>query len=338
MKQIWITRIGEPEVLRLQEALEPTPRSGEVRIRVEASGVNFADILGRMGLYRDAPDVPYVPGYEVAGVVDIVGQGVPDIKEGDKVFAATRFGGYGTVICVPHKQVFKRLEWMGAEDAAALPVNYLTAYMALVIMGSLRTGDKVLIHDAAGGVGLAALDICKIVGAETWGTASPQKHDFLLARGLARAIDYRHQDYEVVVNDLTGGRGVQLILDPFGGKHWLKNYRLLAPTGRLVHFGVSTIVTGKRRSLLNVLKMLAQVPVYTPFKLMRENKAVIGINLAHLWDYVDWQRDWMRQLITWYDEALFRPHIDRTFKFEKAAEAHHYIQDRKNIGKILLIP
>jgi NADPH:quinone reductase-like Zn-dependent oxidoreductase len=155
---------------------------------------------------------------------------------------------------------------------------------------------------------------------------------------LARAIDYRHQDYEVVVNDLTGGRGVQLILDPFGGKHWLKNYRLLAPTGRLVHFGVSTIVTGKRRSLLNVLKMLAQVPVYTPFKLMRENKAVIGINLAHLWDYVDWQRDWMRQLITWYDEALFRPHIDRTFKFEKAAEAHHYIQDRKNIGKILLIP
>ncbi|HEX6385557.1 MAG TPA: medium chain dehydrogenase/reductase family protein [Anaerolineae bacterium] len=338
MRQIWITGAGEPEVLKVQEARDPIPRSGEVRIQVEASGVNFADILGRMGLYGDAPRMPYVPGYEVAGTIDAVAQGVPNLKEGESVFALTRFGGYSDVVCVPYKQVFKRLEWMSVEDAAALPVNYLTAYLMLVVMGSLRAADKVLIHDVGGGVGLAALDIGKIIGAETYGTASPEKHDFLLERGLSHVIDYRNQDYERVIKDLTGGKGVQLILDSLGGVHWPKNYRLLMPTGRLIHFGMSSMAPGKRRSRLNWLRGLVMVPFYTPLGLMAENKGVMGVNLAHLWDYSNLYQEWMRQLITWYDEALFRPRVDKVFKFEQAAEAHHYIQDRKNIGKVLLIP
>jgi synaptic vesicle membrane protein VAT-1 len=134
VKQIWITQPGGPAVLQLREALDPIPRSGEVRIRVEASGVNFADILGRMGLVRETPVTPYVPGYEVAGSIDAVGQGVADLKEGDPVFASTRFNGYSDVVCVPSKQVFKRLEWMTAEHGAALPVSYLTAYAGLVVM------------------------------------------------------------------------------------------------------------------------------------------------------------------------------------------------------------
>ncbi|RMG99837.1 MAG: alcohol dehydrogenase, partial [Chloroflexi bacterium] len=203
MRQIWITKPGEPEVLEIREAPTPIPQNGEVRIRVETIGINFADVLGRMGIYPDAPPIPYVPGYEVAGIVDAVSQGVPDLKEGDRVFALTRFGGYADTVCVPHKQVFKRLDWMSAQDAAALPVNYLTAYQMLVVMGSLRPGDKVLIHGAAGGVGLAALDICRIIGAETFGTASPEKHDFLLERGLHFPIDYRNHDFEQVVMDLT---------------------------------------------------------------------------------------------------------------------------------------
>lgn len=338
MRQIWISKAGPPNVLQIQETPDPTPHSGEIRIRVAASGVNFADIMGRMGIYHGAPSIPFVPGYEVAGVVDRVGQGVPDFKEGDKVFAVTRFGGYSDVVCVPHKQVYKRLDWMTAADAAALPVNYLTAYMMLIVMGSLRPGDKALIHGAAGGVGLAALDICNIIGAETLGTASPGKHQFLLQRGLHQAIDYRNRDFEDVVQDLTGGRGVNLILDPVGGKNWPKNYRLLAPSGRLVHFGVSSMALGKRRSLLNLLRMLVWLPFYTPIKLMNDNKAVMGVNLGHLWERADLLQTWLRQIVAWYDEALFRPHVDRTFKFENAAEAHHYIQDRKNIGKVLLIP
>ncbi len=338
MKQIWITKAGPPETLQIREAPDPTPANGEIRIRVEAAGINFADLLGRMGIYPDAPPIPYVPGYEVAGTVDMVSQGVPNFKEGDKVFALTRFGGYSDVVCVPHKQAFHRLAWMPATEGAALPVNYLTAYMALRIMGSLRPKNRVLIHGAGGGVGLAALDICKILGAETYGTASPEKHDFLLDRGLQHPIDYRSHDYERVINDLTAGRGVDLILDPLGGKHWPKNYRLLAPAGRLVHYGMSSGVSGQKRSILALLQSLIMLPFYTPLKLMNDNKSVSGVNLGHLWEHAAMFQDWMAEIVTWYDEALFRPHVDRTFRFDQAADAHQYIHDRKNVGKVLLVP
>lgn len=338
MKQIWITKTGAPEVLRLQETHDPLPRGGEVRLRVQACGVNFADILERVGLYPDAPSLPFVPGYEVAGVVDMVGQGVPDLREGELVFALTRFGGYSDLVCVPYKQIFKRLSWMNAEEAAAIPLNYLMAYLMLVIMGSLRAGNRVLIHGAAGGVGLAALDICKILGAETYGTASPGKHDFLLARGLNHPLDYRNRDFENALKDLTGGRGVHLILDPFGGKYWPKNYRLLMPTGRLVHFGMSSVLPGKHRSWWQTFRNMIMMPFYTPYQLMKDNKSVAGIHLPHLWGEMELLQAAMKQIVAWYDEALFRPYIDKRFSFEQAVEAHHYLQDRKNIGKILLIP
>jgi synaptic vesicle membrane protein VAT-1 len=338
MKQVWISKAGPPEVLALQESPDPAPRSGEVRVRVEAVGVNFADILGRQGVYPDAPAIPYVPGYEVAGVIDMVGQGVPDLKEEDRVMALTHFEGYSDVVCVSHKHTFRRLEWMKAEDGVALLLNYLTAYQALIIMGGLRPGQSVLIHNAGGGVGLAALDICNIVGAQAYGAASAGKHEFLLARGLKGAIDYRNQDYGRSLLEFTRGRGVDLILDLLGGAHWRKNYLLLAPTGRLVHLGVSTVVSGKRRSLWHLFKLVANVPFYTPLRLMKDNKAIAGVNLPLVWQHADLIRPWQEQIIAWYDEALFRPHIDRTFKLSQAAEAHHYLEDRKNIGKVVLVP
>ncbi|NHZ71668.1 MAG: zinc-binding dehydrogenase [Aquificales bacterium] len=338
MKQVWIRKAGDAQVLQVRENPDPIPRNGEVRIRVQASGVNFADILGRMGIYSDAPPIPYVPGYEVAGVVDAIGQGAADAKEGDAVLALTRFGGYSDVVCVPHKQVFKRLDWMPVDDGAAIPVTYMTAYQMLVVMGSLHPGDKVLIHAAAGGVGLAALDICRIIGAETYGTASPEKHEFLREHGLDHAIDYRNYDYERMVMDLTRGKGVQIVLDSLGGVHWQKNYRLLMPTGRLVYFGASSMATRSRRSLWGVAKTLLRLPFHTPLKLMSDNKAVIGVNIGHMWDHADLMRGWMAQIVAWYDEALFRPHVDKTFKFEDAALAHRYIQERKNVGKVLLKP
>jgi len=338
MRQVWISEAGDPEVLRLNSAPDPTPRSGEVRIRVEACGVNFADALGRMGIYPDAPPLPYVPGYEVAGSVDQVGQGVPELEEGSSVFAVTRFGGYSDVVCVPYRQVFRRWDWMSAADAAALPVNYLTAYLMLIVMGSLRSGTSVLIHNAGGGVGLAALDICRIVGAETYGTASPQKHAFLIERGLDYVIDYRNNDYGRLIREMTKGKGIQIILDPQGGAHWSKNFRLLGPSGRLISYGISSAVTGKRRSLAALIRLLANWTFYSPVKLMNENKAVMGVNLAHLWDETDLLRRSMAQILSWYDEALFRPHVDKNFRLDDAASAHHYIQDRKNIGKVLLTP
>lgn len=338
MQQVWISKAGQPEVLKLQKNPDPIPRSGEVRIRVQAAGVTFKDIMGRMGLDRDAPALPYVPGLEVTGVVDLVAQGVPNLKEGDPVLAITQYGGYSDVICVPYRQVHKRLEWMSIEDAAAIPVDYLMAYLMLIVMGSLQAGNRVLIHNAAGGIGIAALDICKILGAETYGTSSPEKHDFLLERGLNHPIDYRNFDYERVLLDLTGGRGVHLILDSLGGIHWPKNYRLLMPTGRLLHYGLSSLAPDTKRSRLSYWRGLIMMPFYTPFRLMQDNKAVIGVNLSHLWTQVGLTRPWMNQIIAWYDEALFRPHVDKVFSFAEAQRAHQYIQDRKIKGKVLLRP
>lgn len=338
MRQIWISKAGKPEVLQLRDVPLAVPQNGEVRIRVAAAGVNFGDILGRMGMDGDAPPLPYVPGYEVAGRVEKLAQGVAGLREGDEVLALTRFGGYSEAVCVPHQQVFKRLAWMDAEDGAALPVNYLTAYVLLVVMGGLHAEDRVLIHQAAGGVGLAALDICRIIGAETFGTASPHKHERLQQLGLDHPIDYRHEDYERELNGLLHGRGLDIILDPLGGPHWKKNYRLLAPTGRLLHYGLSSMAGGGRRSLARMGRALVMLPFYTPLSLMRDNKSVAGFNLAHLWDETERVAAWMAQLQAWYDEALFRPTIDRSFFFDKAAEAHHYIQSRENFGKVLLKP
>lgn len=340
MKQVWIRKAGEPEVLKAQEAPEPIPKNGEVRIQVAAAGVNFADILGRMGMYPDAPSTPYVPGYEVSGTIDAVGQGVSEFREGDRVFALTRFGGYSSVVCVPHKQVFKSYDWLSDDDAAALPVSYLTAYISLVVMGSLRKGDKVLIHSAAGGLGLAALDICKIMGAETLGTASLAKHEFLRERGLDHPIDYRNpdQDYARVVQELTGGRGVNIILDSLGGSYWQKNYQLLMPTGRLVFLGARSLAQGKKRSLLSIMRGLISLPRYTPLNLVEDNKAVMGVNIGYLWEQMDLVREWMNVIVSWYDEFAFRPCIDRKFVLQEAATAHHYIQDHKNKGKVLLVP
>lgn len=338
MRQMWIAQHGEPERLQLRESPDPIPAAGEVRVRVEACGVGFADVMGRLGLASSGAVAPFVPGLEVAGTVDLVGQGVPDTKEGDTVFAFVRSGGYSDVVCVPHQQVFKRWQWMSAEQGAALPVSYLLAYQMLVVMGSLRSGDTVLIHGAAGSVGLAALDICNIVGATTFGTASPPKHSFLQERGLDYPIDYRNRDYERLIQDLTAGRGVQIILDSLGGRHWQKNYRLLRTTGRLIHFGLSSAVTGKKRAWFSSLLLHLRVPFYTPFQLMADNKAVMGADWQQLWQQIPLQRQWMKQIVNWYDEALFRPHIDRTFRLEQAAAAHHYLQERQNVGKVLLIP
>jgi NADPH:quinone reductase-like Zn-dependent oxidoreductase len=339
MRQIWISRSGPPEVLQLREAADPSPGSGEVRVRVKASGINFADIMARLGLYADAPKLPAVVGYEIAGDIDAVGDGVGR-NLGEKVLAMTRFGGYSDVVCVPEDQAVPLPEGMSYEQGAAIPVNYLTAYQMLIQMGSLKSGERVLVHSAAGGVGLAAIDLCRIHGAEVLGTASPSKHDLLRQRGVTHAIDYRRQDYEAEVKRITGGRGVHIVLDAMGGEHWKKGYRCLAPTGRLVMFGFSSAAPGKSRSLLALGKALLRSPMFSlnPPRLINDNKALIGVNLGHLWEESDMLLGWLQQLLAWYREGKIEPTVGERFAFTEAAAAHHYIQDRKNIGKVVLLP
>jgi NADPH:quinone reductase-like Zn-dependent oxidoreductase len=340
MKQIWITKAGGPEVLQIKHAPDPAPAAGEVRIRVAASGVNFADIMGRMGLYPDLPPMPVVPGYEVSGRVDAVGSGVETEWLGRDVIALTRFGGYSDVISVPLNQVFPRPPALSAMEAAALPVNYFTAWQLLVVMGELKRGETVLIHSAGGGVGIAATQIAKHIGATIIGTASAAKHDELRAIGVAHLIDYRTEDFEARARAITGGRGVELILDAIGGESLKKGYRLLAPTGRLGIFGMSSAATGKQKNLLGIVQALARTPwlQFNPVALMNANKGVFGVNLGHMWNEVERIRVWADRILDLAAQGVVKPRIARAFSFDEAAAAHDYVQERRNIGKVLLVP
>ncbi len=338
MRQIVITRSGGPEVLKVQERPDPEPGPDEVRVRVKAAGINFADILARQGLYPDAPKLPAVVGYEVAGVVDAVGAGADQSSIGKAVLAMTRFGGYSDVVIVPASQIFEKPESLSFEEAAAIPVNYLTAYALLIVMGSLHAGEAVLIHNAGGGVGLAALDIAKHVGAKTYGTASPSKHAFLKERGLDFAIDYRTGDWLAVLKDITNGRGVELVIDPLGGGHWKKSYKALRTTGRLGMFGISVASADGLTGKLRMAKAAIQTPWFHPFGLLNRNRGVFGLNLGHMWHEGEKVAGWMKDLIDGVRDGWVRPHVDKAFKFEQAGEAQSYIEARKNIGKVVLVP
>ena len=189
MRQIWITKTGAPEVLQVREAPDPEAGAGQVRVRVSASGINFADLMARVGLYPDAPKLPCVVGYEVSGIVDQIGAGVSGLAVGDRVLAMCKFGGYSDVVVVPDPQIVKMPPQMTFEEGAALPVVYVTAYNMMLFTGNLRPGSSVLIHSAAGGVGLAAIQIAKTRGCKILGIASASKHDFLREQGCQHPID-----------------------------------------------------------------------------------------------------------------------------------------------------
>lgn len=327
---------GGPEKLQLREGADPEPAPGEARIRVKASGINFADILARRGLYPDAPRPPVVVGYEVSGTVDAVGRGVDPGLVGTEVIALTRFGGYADVVTVPAGQVFAKPTGLSHEAGVSLPVAYLTAWQLLVVMGSLKADETVLIHNAGGGVGLAAIDIARHVGATIYGTASKGKHPFLLERGVHEVIDYRETDWTKEVDRLTGGKGVSLITDPLGGTHWKKSYRALRSTGRLGMFGVSTATSSKLAGPLRLGGAAAGMPFFHPVPLMNANKGVFGVNLGHLWGEAEMTAGWMRTILNGVEEGWVRPHVDRTFPLAEVAAAHGYIEQRRNIGKVVL--
>ncbi|HEV8369831.1 MAG TPA: medium chain dehydrogenase/reductase family protein [Pyrinomonadaceae bacterium] len=338
MRQIVTTATGGIEVLKVEQRPDPVVAAGEVVVRVRAAGLNFADILARQGLYPDSPPKPCVMGYEVSGVVEQLGEGVNSDFANKSVVAMTRFGGQSELVAVKATQMFGKPESLTFEQAAAIPVNYLTAYALLVVMGSLHEGESVLIHNAGGGVGLAALDIAKKIGAETFGTASPSKHKFLGERGLDHAIDYRGKDWQPVLQQLTNGRGVDLVIDPIGGKHWKKSYAALRHTGRLGMFGVSTASATGISGKVKLLKAAIQTPWFHPFPLLNKNRGVFGLNLGHMWHEPEKVAVWMRDILRGVAEGWVQPYVDRTFSFEEAGEAHKYLEERKNIGKVVLVP
>ncbi len=330
---------GGPEVLELRDYPSPAPGPGEVAITVRAAGLNFAEIAARQGLYPDAPPKPCVVGYEVAGVVSAIGEGVTSHAEGDRVLALTRFGGHAEEVVVPAGQALGMPERMSFAEGAAIPVNYLTAHHMLFHIGVVHPHSTVLLHMAAGGVGTAVLQLLSTVeGVVIFGTASAPKHDYLRELGCDHPIDYRTQEYADVVREATDGRGVDIVLDPLGGMDWRKGLRLLAPAGRLVAFGFANMIQGERRSLWRAAAQLLRVPRFTPIAAMEENRSLQGVNMGHLWHEAPMLLGQLRRLIELYEEGVVRPNLHAEVPFDRAAEAHGMLESGANRGKVVLIP
>lgn len=343
MKAVVQTGTGGYEVLKVQERPDPPVGPGEIRIAVKAAGINFADTMARLGLYPDAPKPPCVLGYEVAGTVESVGDGVESHAVGDRVVAGTRFGGHAELVVVPEAQALELPERLNFEQGAAFPVNYGTAYAALIVMGSLREGNRVLIHAAAGGVGISATQIARNAGAEIFGTASPSKHEAIRAQGVDHPIDYRSLDFEAETMRITGGEGVDLAIDALGPASFRKDYRLLRPGGRLVMYGLSEATRDGKRDLTATLKGLASMPLATypwwkSLNAMSENKGVFGLNMLKWWEREGNLDRVTEPLLADLAAGRLEPVVAEAFPFERAGEAHEFIADRRNVGKVVLFP
>jgi NADPH:quinone reductase-like Zn-dependent oxidoreductase len=337
MRAAVLPRHGGPEVFEIQDRPEPSLAPGRVRIRVKAAGINFADLMARQGLYPDAPDLPAVLGYEVAGDVEEVGEGVESVAVGDRVWAACRFGGYSEIVSARERDVGVLPDDWSYEEGAALPVVYGTAYASLVSFGNLRSGERLLIQAAAGGVGIAATQIGKLLGAEIYGTASASKHDAIREQGVQHPIDYRDKDFADEVRRISGEKcPIDLIVDGVGAASWKAGYNLLRAGGRLVMIGASSFVSGEKRNIPKAAVNFAKVPRFNPIKMASESRSVIGLNMLRLWDARGTLDEFTEPLGQWLDQGLLRPVVSEAFPLERIADAHRYMGERKNVGKVVL--
>jgi NADPH:quinone reductase-like Zn-dependent oxidoreductase len=337
MKAVVITKHGGPGVLQVQERPDPVASAGEVRIEVAAAGINFADVMARLGFYPDAPKTPCVVGYEVAGTIVELGDGVgadggraPEL--GQRVIAGTMFGGYSSQVVVPAGDLTQLPDRLSFEQGAAVPINYATAWSGLIGYGSLRPGERVLIHSCGGGVGIAATQIAKRVGAEVYGTASPGKHGRVTELGVDYALDYTNAGWE------RGLPKFDVIMDAIGGKSFRRSYELLRPGGRLVAFGASAVVSGERRNLVTALRTVVRMPRFNIVKQMSISKAVIGLNMLSLWKDRETLEPWLVPLRELLDDGTVAPVVAESFSFEDAGAAQNMITERRNVGKVVLTP
>ncbi len=332
-----ITAHGAPEVLRVEQRPDPTPGIGQVRVAVKAAGINFADVMARMGLYPDAPKLPSVVGYEFSGVVESLGSDVAGVAVGDRVLGGSRFGGYAEYVVTDAEQLIPLPADWSFEEGAAFPVNYATAYAGLCRYGAMISGERVLLHAAAGGVGIAATQIAKLVGAEVFGTASPSKHEAIRGFGVDHPIDYRDKDFVKEIRRMTGAKEpLDIVMDAVGGSSFRRSFSLLGAGGRLVCFGASSFVSGEKRNVIRALRGVVETPWFNPMRLMPPSKSVIGLNMLTLWDAKGSLHEYIQPLSEWIAAGSLRPVVAEAFPLEQGPEAHRFIQERKNVGKVVL--
>ncbi|KAM7370759.1 hypothetical protein PAMP_010282 [Pampus punctatissimus] len=358
-----LTGFGGYDKVKLQVKVQKQPQlqAGEVLVRVKACGLNFAELLGRQGLYELLPAPPVTMGMEASGVIEAVGEDVIDRKflcsvrpptnrlpvcslltfppyaVGDRVIVLSRSGMWQEVVVVSANCTFLMPEQMSFVEGAALPVNYVTAYMMLFEMANVRPGKSVLIHMAAGGVGIAATQLCQTVQDVTvFGTASASKHETIAQGGVTHPIDYRTKDYVEEIRKISPN-GVDIVLDPLGGSDTQKGFSLLKPLGTLIVFGAANCVTGQKKNLLAMAKTWYNQLSLTTMKLMQSNKAVCGFHLGYISDE-QLIISTMSILLELYSQGKIKPHIDSCYHFEEVADAMRRMHERQNIGKVILLP
>ncbi len=335
MRAVAIRSAGPPDTLEPIDAPEPSAGPGQILVRVRRAGVNFADVLARQGIYPDAPHLPFIPGYEVSGDVVAAGPGAGEFRIGERVAAFTRFGGYAELAVADARFAVPLPAAMGFGAAAAVPVNFATAYHCLFHTGVLLPGDRVLVHAAAGGVGLAAVQMAKDAGAVVFGTAgSPEKIAFLRSFGVDHPIDYRAGDFVEAVRAATAGEGVDVVLDSIGGRMIGQDLRVLRPGGRIVSLGLAA-ASGASKPLM--LRELMAAPRLQPVKLLESSRGFFGVNILRLFDHRPALATLLvRRAFEIAASGKAKPVIAAEVPLEKAWEAHRLLQGRTTIGKVLL--
>ena len=335
MRKVVYPKVGGVDSIQIVEEDDLIPGYGEVCVRIHRAGINFADLMMRQGLYGSNPDYPFTPGYEAAGEILSIGEGVDGLSEGQRVLAMTGFGGYSEMVCLDSNRIIPLPDSVSFDQAAALPVTYGTAYHMLVYLGKLSEGDTVLVHHAAGGVGTAVAQICQAYGvSKVIGTASAPKKEFVESLGM-HFVDSKSEDFVSVCKSLTDGKGVNHAIDPVGGKHLMRSYKALCRGGKLYCFGASSAVKGEKRSVATAMSMWATTPKFDPLKMMRSNKAVFGVHMGLLDDESIFKGH-LEALSDMLLKGKIDPIIDSVWRFEQVSEAQKHMHDRKNRGKILL--
>ncbi len=332
-RRVSIARRGGPDVLRVVEEPLPEPKSGEALVKVQAAGVGFADVLMREGLYPDQPRFPFTPGYDIVGTVV---KSAGEFQPGQTVLALTKVGGYAEYLCVPEESLVPVGSSVDPAQAVSLVLNYLTAYQMLHRIASVTSGDRILVHGAAGGVGTALLELGRLAGLEMYGTASPSKHPLVRSFG-GIPIDYRAEDFVQKVRDFTGD-GVDVVFDAVGGRHWVRSYQALRGGGKLIGYGFSSATTGGQRDLfkaaVNWLLMLRE----SPLSMMAANRSIAGYNVATLKQQrTDWYRADLMTLIGLLADGKIHPVVAERLPLDEAARAHQLLGQNAVQGKLVLM-
>ncbi len=317
----------------IRQMPKPAPAIDEVLIKVSAFGLNFADVMARNGMYKEAPPLPAVLGYDVAGIVEAVGNQVQNVQPGERVTALTRFGGYAEYAVTKSSAVAVIPTHMDDATATALATQYITAYYAAAEATNLFKGDKLLIQAGAGGVGTALIQFAKHKGCEIFSTAgSDEKLQYLTSLGVQHAINYNKEDFENKVKTITGGKGVDVIFDAVGGVSVKKGFRSLAAGGRIICYGAADM-SGK--NIFGKINAALGFGFYHPLMLMMPSKSIMGVNMLKIADDKPAviQRC-LEAVVRLNKEGVFIPTIGKVFPVAEIAAAHEYLEKRKSIGKI----